>query len=639
MTSFSEKVQRARREQGRNWSLADEQAWLKDHPSDTPLPGYEEAAKAEVEFDPSLIPDLGDDSYERNEEDEDIDRVLDGIGIIDAYNKWANKGTVQSGQRTESIKVRCPDPGHPDNDPSAWINTEKQVWMCGACETGGDKFDIAAWHFGYPVPGYKQGERFPKLRREMAVDLGYTVRRQGHREVVARDPSPRQIEPAPSNVTPLKPEHQPSPEVAPNERLRFRINWKTIVPKDTFLHEWMLATTQDDLPEEYHFWTGLTAVGLIAGNDTHLADYNPVYGNFFTTIIGSTGSGKSRSISHLKRLLAEALPYEEDPANTGVKIVKGVGSGEALIDGFVEMHEDAGVPYTVPVRGVIEFNELSALMGKSSGATSILKPVLMDFYDKDPVIAAGSRTHGNVKAVDAFASCITTTQPRAVRELISRSDMDSGFLNRWVFVYGVEKKRVAYGAREINLDSAAAHARSLKSWAAMRRGSDPMILEGEALEMWEQFFDEIVTPILMPEDGNLEDNPMFGRIALLFKKLILLFAINSRELNPSIESVRRALSLWRYIELSYSKVSGSIASTPMTELEDAIIELIQAATAAGKGGMRRSDIADRFRRSNTREEIKYALASLESLGVIEEVTHRTGSRGPARTVLAVAEAS
>jgi hypothetical protein len=55
----------------------------------------------------------------------------------------------------------CPIPGHADANPSAWVNTEKNVWYCGRCSQGGDVYDLAAFHFGMPVPGYKEGGKFP----------------------------------------------------------------------------------------------------------------------------------------------------------------------------------------------------------------------------------------------------------------------------------------------------------------------------------------------------------------------------------------------------------------------------------------------------------------------------------------------
>src|SRR5687768_1442359 len=101
-----------------------------------------------------------------------MDQVLEKISVIDAYNRWCRKMVpVVKGNQREGIKISCPIPGHTDNNPSAWISIDKQTWFCGGCQVGGDKYDIAAYWLGFPVPGYKDGSEFHKLRERMASDF------------------------------------------------------------------------------------------------------------------------------------------------------------------------------------------------------------------------------------------------------------------------------------------------------------------------------------------------------------------------------------------------------------------------------------------------------------------------------------
>jgi hypothetical protein len=147
--------------------------------SDKFLQRLEEKRKAEQEANAQqqtlaeqykeFIPDI-DVNDNISPEQKALDDFISLIRITDAYNYWSNKGTVQAPQgRTDSIKVRCPNPNHPDNNPSAWINTEKNVWHCGACSMGGDIWDIAAWYFGFPVPGYKSDAASFRLLREKSA--------------------------------------------------------------------------------------------------------------------------------------------------------------------------------------------------------------------------------------------------------------------------------------------------------------------------------------------------------------------------------------------------------------------------------------------------------------------------------------
>jgi hypothetical protein len=150
-----------------------------------------------VVFDDDLIPDPGSPDRER---DDGLDTYLDDVGIVAAYNRWAGKGTVDAGVKVESIKVRCPNPLHEDNHPSAWLNTQRGpggVGVCRACgDLGFDKFTIFAWNKGLTPPGHPIGTEFPAVRRAMAQELGATVMESGGKSfVVGPDPAASEVAP------------------------------------------------------------------------------------------------------------------------------------------------------------------------------------------------------------------------------------------------------------------------------------------------------------------------------------------------------------------------------------------------------------------------------------------------------------
>ncbi len=132
----------------------------------------EDKALSQNKPPPGDVPDLG--PSERP--DSQLDEIIDRIGVLEAYEKWCGKKVDERTlNKREGVKVSCPKPDHPDHNPSAWLNLDDDLWFCGGCQLGGDKYDIAAYHFGFDVPGYKDGSNFHKLRRVMAEDLGYRI--------------------------------------------------------------------------------------------------------------------------------------------------------------------------------------------------------------------------------------------------------------------------------------------------------------------------------------------------------------------------------------------------------------------------------------------------------------------------------
>lgn len=550
----------------------------------------EEAAKAvkpaypsEPTHDADLIPEA---PYERSEQDKELDRVIDGISVIDAYRRWCGKSEVKvRGSQTEGIKVSCPVPGHRDEHPSAWLNTEKGTWFCAACDVGGDAYDIAAYHFG--ISDYKTGANFHELRRKMAGSLGYTfITPPGVSHPIPVPPAPEadpggeegtdgESDGPSATVTALHPEDEDD-----DIEIEFpTLDWRSIVEPNTFLDEYMQCTWMDDVPEEYHFWNGLIAIGLACGREVELFDRIPVLGNLFVCLLGNTGDGKSRSFTHLRKLLIKSLPHRwDDPNSKGTHIVQTPASAEVLIQNFSKPVPDPTNPkiisYYAPVRGLVDFNELSALVSRANRQGNAIKPALMEFYDGSPVIGTSSITSGKKEAWGAFASAFTTTQPRSLRDLMKRSDLDSGFLNRWIFASGKQKQRIAVGGTVINIDPAVKPLQDIHGWVGFKK---QLTWDEDAVKLFTDFFHSTVYPLQKKDDAGL-----LTRLDLTLKKLILLFTANQRLDSVPKEMVEKVIAMFKYLVSAYEIPAEHAGGNLQLEIRDELIRHIKRFTDAGK---------------------------------------------------------
>ena len=584
--------------------------------------------------DDDLIPDA---QFEETPEDSALDKFIKDLDIVDVYNKWTGKGKIHAGTKRESIKVSCPNPSHPDKHPSAWLNRDKNVWYCSGCDEGGDVYDIAAWHFGFPVPGYRDGEQFHKLREEMALASGFSfVRVAGSRETVLVPPDEEEeVEPPKKAKKKAEPEPEPEEEkeaevidlfgLSEDEVIFPTLPWRELVPEGTFLREYMTVCTEDDVAEEYHFWNGLLGIGFVLGKDVMLDDDVPVPGNLFICLLGHTGDGKSKSYRHLEGLLQKALPYKRDEDESkGVLIIKSPASAEALIHRFSKPIMDPVNPkiiaYHAAVRGLVEYNELSSLVGRASRQGNVIKPTLISFYDCSTTVSTESITSGIKFAQDPFASMFTTTQPRAIKELVRSSDADSGFLNRWVFVSGKPKERYSLGKRRIDTDSCIPLLHAIRSWTGRGKLVD---VEPDAAERWHQFYTQVLRPQQIRDQSS-----MLTRVDLLLKKLFLLFAANEHKDVVDLSIVDRVIKMYPYIVEAYGIPAAQIGSSDRTEITEEILRHAERFTKKNKTGITPRDL-NRCMASKKydQELVNRLLRALVEAGRLEESTANKGRVG------------
>lgn len=592
-------------------------------------PSTEAEQRGQIGWDVDLIPDL--DGYQRTEEDDEIDRVIRSIDIVDAYRRWCGKMEPQVGNKRESIMVSCPFPDHADNNPSAWVNLDKNTGNCPLCG-GFDPIILFGWHMGLDPH-----TDFPDLRRKMAEDLGYTVKRTaGGQEYVEQSTAPRLV---------VVPDPRDESDEAGADVVEFDfsgddyfakvppIDWRCLVDgRSTFLRKWMDATSEDDLPEEFYFWLGLQAIGCATGNKAVLDDTHPVRGNLLTCLVGPSGQGKTKSLRALTMLLRESMPYE--PGNTGTKIIGLPGSGESLVDQFVEPVFDLTAPKEIvgysPVRGLVRASELASLTKKAGRSGSTIQPTIMDFFDSDEPVSAHSRGAGNTIAVDHYAQFVSTTQPKLMRDLLSDADANSGFVNRWVFVIGQPKKRFSFGGGLIDLSACVDPLRGIRSWAGSGRKLRP---SAAALERWDEFFHSTVVGIVESDDA------VTSRIDLLMKKLMLLLTADKKESEVSLETVEQVIDLFPYLYATYTSVSEQVGSNDDRDCEEEILAAIERCMVSKKihPGTREIQRAmgRKFEKFG-RERVLKALERLIKLGEVNEYLSDNKS-GPRRNMYGVAK--
>lgn len=613
-------------------------------------------------WDSDLVPEASPaNGYIPTEEDRRLDAFLDSLDAVDAYVKFIGKMTPKE-RRSEGVMISCPIPGHVDQNPSAWINSEKKVWFCGACQEGGDIYDLAAIKFGYPRPDYKTNGQFGELKRKLAEAYGFTfVKGLGGKQYGVEPPKPPDPEPptppgarAPDPTPPPEPTsappivtYEPPPqegpggakilafpgtdlEEIPEEIRRLALDWDEIVTPGTFLYEWQHAVTKEDLPHEYYLFQAYQALGFAGGMNIMLADFQPVKPNFYMCLYGPTGIGKTRSTYPYRRLLREVMPWTGDDKYSdpeGVLLVPSPNSAEALIDNFNFPVLDAStqkIDHTAPVKGLVQIEEFASFMARASRLGSTMKETFIEFKDvsKGGQVTVHSRTTGIVRARSPFMQVLTTTQPKAIHAFTRRTDTESGLLNRWLFVVGWPRiAPIAYGHGQADITVPANLFRDIVAWAHTER---MYTLTGNALAVWTDFFNEHMAPM---KSGAIEVESMVSRVDYALKQLIVVLSMNEMLDQPTDSVVEKALKHFPYLKATFSMVSGDIVHSETAECQAAIVRVIDQTVATLKRFPSRRDIVRGLGSKFDSETILKAFKILVDLEVIEERRPEVGEPG------------
>lgn len=525
-----------------------------------------------------------------------VNEALDSIDVVEAYNYFIKKGTVtpRNGQ-TESIMCRCPNPGHEDKRPDAWMTTNKGpggLWTCGPCNmTGGDKFDLAAIGYGYPYPQTYKSARvndqsmFWELKRRMAKDLrgvDYDALVAPVLPVAPDAAVETAISIAPRPDTPDTPEtpSDPAPvahivpivagEPTPQDVVEASsgksgptFDASVVLPGTTsFLRRYYDEGIKDDSPNEYQLWCGLAALSVTLGRNIQLADFRPITANLSICLTGPSTAGKSRALEHCSNMVLEVMPFSTDFPSSSVVYMKNPGSGEYLVKRHRHEIEDPttfkGTGQFVPIKSLVEFDEMATFAGRSSQVGNSLKQFIMDLADGRKRIETGSLSNGTFVVEDAFSTIMTTTQPGSLKYIFNKGDAVSGLLNRFIFPQGTTKRKHAMGGVALDFTEATKALREIRTWAEKRHTFDDW--EPAALELWESTYHNRIQPLQDRDESHL-----LGRLDLTMKRLILLFAANDMAEVIEHGHVIQAVALLPYLLACYSALDSELNTSADTD--------------------------------------------------------------------------
>ena len=330
--------------------------------------------------------DMAEDAS-TSEQSKELTDFIGTVSMMDAIKKW---GKPQSGYKStgpQGILIRCPKPEHVDKNPSCSVELGKGLFHCFSCDAQGDKYTLAAIHYGLDLGTYQQGHNFVELKEKMAMDLGYTVYESAGVKMVQAPQAPQAptsapvmpANPAPSTIiklddgsyldqstgelvdAPVRPQpvqftggvfgdnavanpepvqSRPTPvnlaefidADESDSNVKPVLDWIPLGKNRSFIDQYMSCASQKPYPEVFGFAGALICLGFVGNRDIRLKSVKPIHSGIGFVTVADSGVGKSEALRDAQEILGKVMPWRnaELAIGTGGQVVPVSGVKDVL---------------------------------------------------------------------------------------------------------------------------------------------------------------------------------------------------------------------------------------------------------------------------------------------------------------------
>jgi hypothetical protein len=371
---------------------------------------------------------------------------------------------------------------------------------------------------------------------------------------------------------------------------------------------------------------------ILAGNAIGRAPYYQVesdrhHANLFCVLVGDSAKGrKGTSMSRVRAVVRVADETWNDDRLKG-----GLSSGEGLINEVrdpVQRWDEKESRLEMVDPGVID-KRLMVVEPEFAGALAVaerhgntLTQLVRRAWDGDR-LATMTRT-SPLCATGAHISVIGHITQDELRARLTRTDMASGFANRFLFALIRRSKELPFGG-DLS-DSEILHlGEQVKEVVEGAKTIGRVFMTDAAKAEWRAVYGALSAA----QPGLL--GAITARAEAQTVRLALIYALLDGKSDIDEPHLRAALAIWEFCEASAVHIFGNALGDPIAD------EILRALQQASGDGMPRTAIRDLFGRHKSGDRIGAALALLMTKGRARMEPRESGGR-PVETWFAMAEA-
>lgn len=371
-----------------------------------------------------------------------------------------------------------------------------------------------------------------------------------------------------------------------------------------WLANYLHYTEEQESPENFHFWTGLTI--LAATLKRHIwidRKFYKLYPNLYTVVVAVSAECKKSTATDIGESLLSKV-FSKEPTRQ-VRIFRDRISASGLIDCIQDVQPELiGTRITKDSSILMYAPELATFLTKESFTQEIV-PILTSLYTSGKF---NSKTikHGQIRITDCSPSILGATTPESLAKCIPLEIFGLGFPGRFIFV--VEKdvgKKVAWMNKDEELEQLLIQ--DLEHIASL---NGEVRVDDNVKLFYKNWYDDYK----IPPDSPSALIPYYQRKPELVLKLAMILAVNYRDdliLHPT--HISTAINLLFGIEENMP-IAFQYTGTDTSALAQEIVDFL----ASRKTPISNPELLRRFRNKlKSVDDLKNTLTILQGMGMID----------------------
>jgi|TARA_Y100000034_G_scaffold136938_1_gene217376 hypothetical protein len=374
------------------------------------------------------------------------------------------------------------------------------------------------------------------------------------------------------------------------------MNYKKLVPPDSFIGQYMDYMTVLETPEVYDFWCALWAIGVGVGRDVFVDRPNSsVYLNWYIILAAESGTTrKSTAIGSISDIVGRTHP-----------ILAGKTSPEGL---ELLLHESTRKEGTA--RATFAVSELVTILGRE-GYMSTMPGLLTDLYDSP----AERRVPGTIKSgelihKDVYINFISASTPTWLVTAINPSVIEGGFTSRVLFIVEDRRKRAIAWPTERGDARGCRVRRSYNSICSTARATGGLAISSGGLKKFTRWYnnrDAHQDPFQSSFEAREDDHVLRAAACLAINDGVL--ELQSRHIGHGIKIIAEA-------KAGANKLFGSGFSI-RARMAGAVSRVREILIEAGNDGIKHSDLQRRVVRHLDAKELRVLMQIMHEAGMVQ----------------------